>query len=142
MIPIIGPIINAFTGIGKEWLQGRREIKKAKIGATVARFEAEAEFAKQRIDRRENYDLEALKQMRYSWKDEWFVFVFTLPVIAAFLPGFQDYVLIGFTYLEKTPVWYRMIVIGMVAATFGLRWLFGGKVERMFKGKNGGSNGD
>ncbi len=133
MIPLIGPIIAGITGIGKEWLQGRREIKKAKIGATVARFEAQAEREKHKVDRREDYDLQALKQMQYSWKDEWFVFVFTLPVIGAFIPGIQDHVLIGFEYLEKTPEWYRWIIIGMVAATFGLRWLFGGKIEKMFK---------
>lgn len=70
-----------------------------------------------------NWDMEAQKQMRYSWKDEWFVLLFSIPLIAAFIPNIAPYILQGFNVLEKTPHWYMLLVMGIVASTFGLRWL-------------------
>ena len=50
--------------------------------------------------------------------------IFSLPFIGSFIPNVQDYVSVGFDYLNKAPSWYQWAYMGMVAATFGLRgWI-------------------
>lgn len=136
-IPIIGDIVQGVAKIGGDWLAGRQKIKAAKIEAEIARYAAEIKHAEKLVEHRESYDIQALKQMQFSWKDEYLLFVLTLPLIGVFIPGIQDKVLIGFQYLAKTPQWYVLLIIGITAATFGLRWLFGGKVEKIIKEKQG-----
>ena len=70
--------------------------------------------------------------MRYTWKDEYLLIIFTVPLILAFIPSMVQYVEAGFEALEATPEWYRWLVTGMVVATFGLRWMFS---KITFKGK-------
>ncbi|PLY08401.1 MAG: hypothetical protein C0625_02100 [Arcobacter sp.] len=72
-----------------------------------------------------DWDTNAQNNMKHSWKDEWFVFLFSIPLIAAFIPHFQPYILEGFKTLKQTPDWYMWLVVGIVIATFGLRWMFG-----------------
>ena len=61
--------------------------------------------------------------MKTSWKDEYLTLLFSVPLILAFLPQTQEAVLKGFETLSKTPDWYMMLVTGIVAGVFGLRWL-------------------
>ena len=75
----------------------------------------------------EDYDTVAVQGMAQSWKDEFLVSVFTLILLGNFLPGVQDYVLIGWGYLEKAPEWFTYSYMGMVAASFGTRWVMQNK---------------
>lgn len=134
-IPIIGDIVQGIAKMGGDWLEGRQKVKAAKIEAEIARYQAETKHAEKLVEHRESYDIQALKQMQFSWKDEYLLFVLTLPLIGVFIPGIQDRILIGFQYLSKTPQWYVLLIVGITAATFGLRWLFGGKVEKIIKEK-------
>ena len=134
-IPIIGDIIQGVAKMGGDWLQGRQKIKAAKIDAQVARYTAEAQYADKLLDHQGSYDIQALKQMQHSWKDEFLTLLVMVPVICSFVPKLRPYVLKGFEALEKTPWWYVGLVVGVYAATFGLRWLFGKKVEKIIKEK-------
>ena len=70
-----------------------------------------------------NADLEAMRQMQYSWKDEYLTIVFTLP----FLYSFADVIISGGTTamawkaVALAPQWYQWCLTGIVIATFGLR---------------------
>ena len=70
-----------------------------------------------------NADLEAMRQMQYSWKDEYLTIVFTLP----FLYSFFDVIWKGGTTeaawkaVALAPDWYQWCLTGIVTATFGLR---------------------
>jgi len=123
-IPIIGDIIEAIAGGVKSWNDGRVRIKEAKINAEIARYNAQAKVAEMAQQQEGSWDMEALRQSQYSWKDEWFTIVLSLPFIGAFIPNVQDYILIGFQYLGQTPDWYRIAFLGAVCASFGLRWWF------------------
>lgn len=83
------------------------------------------ELAKQGLNAEKDWDSNAQEQMKHSLKDEWFVLLFSIPLVMAFIPDTQIYILKGFEILEQTPVWYRWLIIGIVSATFGLRWMFG-----------------
>lgn len=90
-------------------------IKKLDIGFKLAEAGMKVEA---------NWDTTAQNNMKYTWKDEWFVILFSIPLIGAFIPDMASHVLTGFAILDKTPEWYRWLLAGIVVATFGLRWMF------------------
>lgn len=121
MLPIIGGIITGIVELGKtiggSYLenkkikaQGKIEIEKAKIQMKVDRYKQLGEM-----------DIEAQKGMMFSWKDEYLLVLFSLPLIMAFIPPLVPYVMEGFAVLNGLPTWYQWSITGMVAATFGLR---------------------
>ncbi|OUU16195.1 MAG: hypothetical protein CBB97_23305, partial [Candidatus Endolissoclinum sp. TMED37] len=56
-----------------------------------------------------------------SWKDEWLVILFSIPLILAFIPGMEGVVEQGFAQLEQMPDWYQYSLGVIVAASFGVR---------------------
>ena len=123
-----------------EWQ--RRNTLKAELEAKLLEKEAETkmkmmdyqvELLKQGQKVEADWDLNAQRQMEHSWKDEYLLFLLTLPIIGSFIPKVQDYVVIGWDYVAKAPEWYVISFLGIVAATFGLRWLIKPLVERIGK---------
>lgn len=82
------------------------------------------ELAKQGQQIEADWDTNAQNQMATSWKDEYLMLLFSIPLILAFIPATAGYVEQGFAVLAKTPDWYMWLVVGIVSATFGLRWMF------------------
>jgi hypothetical protein len=117
MLPIIGAIASAIGGVARAWLKNRQvkaegkiAISKAKIHFKVSQFEARAAM-----------DVEAMKGMQFSWKDEYLLLLFSVPLILSFFPVTVPWVQAGFAVLSTLPDWYQWALTGMVAATFGLR---------------------
>ena len=108
------------------WLQGRAkraEIKEqGKIQLAQAKAESATALAKMNMKNEGDYDTEAQRQMQYSWKDEYLVIVLTSPFIGSFIPVVQDHVSKGWTYVALAPAWYQWSFVGIICATFGLRW--------------------
>ena len=71
-----------------------------------------------------DYDTRAQDNMNKTWRDEYLCVLFTLPLIACFFPQLAPHVQAGFAVLALCPSWFILCVIGIVAATFGLRWWF------------------
>ncbi len=120
-IPLIGGIITGIVELGKTIgggiiernkikTQGKIDIKKAKINMKVKRYEQLGEM-----------DLVAMKGMQFSWKDEYLLILFSIPLIMCFIPPCVPWVTAGFAVLKTLPAWYQWSITGMVAATFGLR---------------------
>lgn len=137
MLPILGLIgtaIGAISEIGKSWVerkkiksQGKIEIEKAKVEGAVKRIQTSLEGDIQ-------YDLEAAKGMQFSWKDEWFTILLSLPFIACFIPQLQPYVKQGFLILQtSTPEWYQWAFLGAIVASFGLKEWFKKLLGRVTK---------
>lgn len=89
----------------------------------IKKIDVATELAKQGMQIEANWDTNAQQDMKTSWKDEYLTILFSVPLILAFFPQTQDAVLKGFETLNKTPDWYMMLVSGIVAGVFGLRWL-------------------
>jgi hypothetical protein len=80
------------------------------------------ELAKQGIQIEADWDARAQADMATSWKDEYLLVLFSIPLILSFFPATQEAVLKGFAILGQTPEWYMFLVIGIVSAVYGLRW--------------------
>lgn len=130
---LIGGAVQTVGTIFTKWqerknieAQGRVDVAKAKVEGQVKKAQTETEGEIE-------YDTEAQRGMRYTWKDEWLTLVLSGVFIAAFLPWTQPYVKEGFAFLKtNTPEWYTYCFIGMVISVFGLQrvwhmWKNGGK---------------
>ena len=108
------------------WLQGRAKRAEIKEEGKIRLAEAEAQkaiaMATMDIKNEGDYDTEAQRQMQYSWKDEYLVIVLTFPFIGSFIPKVQDHIKLGWEYVALAPPWYQWSFIGIICATFGLRW--------------------
>lgn len=93
----------------------------------IKKMDIAAELAKQGIQIEADWDARAQADMTTSWKDEYLLILFSVPLILAFFPYTQQGVLEGFKILDSTPEWYMFMVSGIVSAVFGLRWLLSRK---------------
>ena len=114
---LIGPI----SQLAGTWLEGKVEKTKAETGAKVARAKAEAIIMEKKATGELEWDLEMARGSQSSWKDEWLVILFSVPLILAFIPGMEGVVANGFAQLEAMPQWYQYSLGIIVAASFGVR---------------------
>ena len=128
MIPIIDGVVSLATG----WINGKQERQKLDLQLSLEqmRFDAKKETAP------DDYDMEAMKNQEHSWKDEYLLWVFTIPFVLSFIPQTQDAVVKGWNYIAQAPWWYPSILIGITASVYGLRWYFGNKKIDYFTAKN------
>lgn len=133
---IFEPIINIVKEPLNEW-QKRKTLeveiqdkdKERNHEINLKKIDVANELAKQGIQIEADWDTNAQQDMKTSWKDEYLTILFSIPLILAFFPSTQESILKGFETLNKTPDWYMMLVMGIVAAVFGLRWLVSRKVK-------------
>ena len=104
-------IFGGITKIFESWIEMKR-----------AKHEAEAKRALMLAEVEATYDLEAQRNMRYSWKDEIITIIWFSPLAAAwFYPEeAKDWV----AFVRELPYFYQVGIFGIMAATFGLRWYF------------------
>lgn len=117
-------IVSTLGGLLGRWYDGRVQISQAKAEAKVARWNAEAELAKLNARAELDWDMAALKASQRSWKDEYLTILLTIPLVLSFVPLTQPYVAQGWQELSNAPHWYWVCLMGIIAATFGLRWWF------------------
>jgi hypothetical protein len=117
------PLLTTLVQIGGNWLDNKQKIAQAKTDAEIVTIAAVA--ARQASAQEQNYDLDrlAMENMSKSWKDEVILIVFLAPMIMAFIPGFEQYALAGFSVMDKMPDWYQYVIIGMIVVIYGLRGL-------------------
>lgn len=87
-----------------------------------AEQQAQIKRAERAQQNESDYDTEAMKQMQFSWKDEWFMVVFTVPLIMAWFD--EERAVRWIEFVSRLPEWYQWCLIGMIVASFGLRWYF------------------
>ena len=118
---MLSALIGPLSSLASTWLEGKVEKTKAETGAKVARAKAEATIMQKKATGEIDWDLEAIKGSQSSWKDEWLVILFSIPLILAFIPGMEEVVSNGFAQLESMPQWYQYSLGVIVAASFGVR---------------------
>jgi len=114
---LMGPI----ASLAGTWLEGKVEKTKAETGAKVAKAKAEAVIMEKKATGEIDWDLEMARGSQSSWKDEWLVILFSVPLILSFVPGMEGVVANGFEQLDKMPDWYQYSLGVIVAASFGVR---------------------
>ncbi len=122
-----GTIISGVTGIAGDFMAQRRAKSESKARIAEARVEAEIQQIQTTAQAVTDYDIQALKETRYSLKDEVALAVVIMPFIGSFLPWTQEYVKEGFVFLQQhAPDWYSYIFCGAIAASMGIRWAVSG----------------
>lgn len=117
MIQFLTPLVS----LASTWIEGKVEKSKANTEAEVALKKAEALVYERRATAEMDWDLEAIRGARDSWKDEWLTILFSIPMILAFVPGMEGVVQNGFAQLEAMPQWFQVSLGLIVAASFGVR---------------------
>ena len=125
-----GAIISGVTSLASSYMDNRKVKAEHKSKIEQARLNAEINRIEKAAKSDQDYDIEALRQTRYSWKDEYVLVILTLPFIGSFIPNIQDYVLKGWEYINKAPDWYQWSFMGAVSASLGIRCAF-----KFFSGK-------
>ena len=118
---MLGALIGPISQLAGTWLEGKVEKTKAETGAKVAKAKAEATIMEKKATGEIDWDLEAIKGSQSSWKDEWLVILFSVPLVLAFIPGMEEVVANGFAQLNAMPEWYQYSLGVIVAASFGVR---------------------
>lgn len=122
-----GTIISGVTSIAGDFMAQRKAKAESKARIAEARLNAEIQQIERSAQAVVDYDIQALKETRYSWKDEVALAVVLFPFVGAFLPWTQEYVKEGFIFLrDHTPDWYSYIFCGAIAASMGIRWAVSG----------------
>jgi hypothetical protein len=119
MIQALLPIVGDLAG---SWLKGKAEEKKAQAGAKIAKAEAEAEIMKVAATSEANWEKIMAQGSVHSWKDEWLVILFSIPLILSFCGEWgRDIVADGFEALSLMPEWYQYSLGVIVASSFAVR---------------------
>lgn len=89
-------------------LQGQIALETAKVKAAIVRAE-------------NTHSWEMTQIANSGWKDEVVLGVLLMPYVGSFIPGVQDYVLVGFGYLDKMPYWAVGLTVTIFLAIYGIR---------------------
>ena len=114
-------LIKPLLGVASDAIGGYMETKKAKAKQKLVKIEAETEIVKQQIKGEVDWELEAIKGSKDSWKDEYLTILFSIPLLLCFLPFTVEYVERGFAALAMTPDWYKYTLGVIVSASFGIK---------------------
>jgi hypothetical protein len=69
-----------------------------------------------------DWDIEAIKGSKDSWKDEWILILWSVPMIMIWIPPLQIYVESGFLALkDNVPDWYFWTWGAIVSASYGIK---------------------
>lgn len=122
------PLIN----IGREWLGHRSKMAQVKRDSEVRIAETKTVATIKRIaDGDANAArLDEVSIATRGYKDDYLLFLITVPVIMAFIPELRQYALDGFTALTELPEWYMWVLLGVYIDTFGFRRMLRVAMER------------
>lgn len=123
MLPVVGELLGGVLGIGRDYLENKRKLKKAEVESKLRINEVKVRSQEQVIVEGQKADIawENTSLLQSGWKDEFWTIVLSIPMIMCFIPGLVDYVRAGFEALETTPVWYRYVLGIAIGSAFGFR---------------------
>ena len=123
LVTLGSAIVSGISGYFKD----KNEIKKVQVEADKLLIMAEAESKAKRLERESemDYDLDKLSMiaMDKSWKDEFLLILFSIPIAMCFFPEYRQYVEDGFKTLNIIPEWFMYIYVTMIVVIYGLRGL-------------------
>lgn len=122
---ILGASAEALVTPVMGYLTRRAELKAARHAAELAAVVAAGERAAKQISEGRAADaaweLESLKAHSSGWKDEFVLLVLSLPLVLCFFPQTAPAVLRGFEVLDKTPGYFKLLVVAVFGAIYGIR---------------------
>lgn len=123
----IGPIAN----LAGSWLQGKADKTAAEAKLKLTEAETKSKILLSEKTSVADWERIMAQGTQNSWKDEYLVLLFSLPLILCFTGEWgRSAVADGFAALEKMPEWYQYTLGVIVASSFAVRSatkFFGGK---------------
>lgn len=116
---LIGPI----TELAGGWLKGKANAQAASANLKLVEAEAKATIMKNAATSESEWERLMAEGTQNSWKDEYLVLLFSIPLILSFLPfeWAKQAVTDGFAALETMPQWYSYTLGVIVASSFAIR---------------------
>tara|TARA_B100001059_G_C17783825_1_gene555879 strand:- start:183 stop:566 length:384 start_codon:yes stop_codon:yes gene_type:complete len=115
-------LIKPLLGVAGDVVKGVVDTRKAKVEQKVTEIKAKTSLMEKQIKGEVDWDLEAIKNTQDSWKDEWLVLLFSIPLILSFCGDWgRDIVFNGFQALSQAPDWYKYTLGVIVSASFGIK---------------------
>jgi len=105
---------------------GQKALNDAKLDLELAELKAKTETAAYKVKSELEWDLKWADAANNSWKDEYLLVFWSLPLIALFIPGpTRDAAVWWLDYLKNfspdAPMWYLAGWSIIFAASFGMR---------------------
>ena len=124
MIKLASKILNNAVNGFVAGAEARQKIK-------AAQAEAETKLLLKAADSREEWEKVMAANSARSWKDEFILIVFSLPLII--FPFAPEQVRLFFSYLTEAPDWWVQIWVSMALASFGIRFVPKNIFSRLFR---------
>lgn len=123
--------IKAKTKARVEEIRIESEVRIAEMEAEARKAKALVNVEKAKTGQQVDYemDMESIRQMKGSFKDELTLILFSIPLALSFIPSMQPYVLKGWEMLGKAPDWYLYLYGAMVVSIWGLRGIVRSALE-------------
>lgn len=113
MFNIAGTLLSSVGNLASTYLDGKVAANKAE--ATIRMKEATGDI---------DWDLAAIRATQGSWKDEYILILFSIPLVLSFCGEWgRTIVADGFMALSGMPDWYQYSLGGIVAASLGTKGL-------------------
>jgi len=115
---LIGPI----TELAGGWLNAKTQAQQANAKLKLTEAEAKAKILVSKETSVQDWERIMAQGSQNSWKDEWLVLLFSIPLILVFTGEWgRTVVSEGFTALEQMPEWYQYTLGVIVASSFAVR---------------------
>ena len=126
---MFGAIISPIANLAGTWLEGKVATTKANAEVKVAKAKSEATIKEKLATGEIKWEQTMAEASQSSWKDEYLVLLFSIPLILAFCGDWgRSIVELGFQALESCPDWYKYTLGVIVSASFGVRG-----IQRIFR---------
>lgn len=118
-----GGILSKIGGWISKYFSTRQKTKleESKLLLELKKAKTEAQIELYKTGLVGDIAWEQRAQESSGWKDEYLVCIFSIPLIAGFIPGLDEYVMQGFQSFEAMPDWYQGAIGVIVASVFGVR---------------------
>ena len=114
----IGPIAN----LAGSWLQGKADKTAAEAKLKLTEAETKSKILLSEKTSVADWERIMAQGTQNSWKDEYLVLLFSLPLILCFTGEWgRSAVADGFAALETMPEWYQYTLGVIVASSFAVR---------------------
>ena len=128
---MIQALIGPLTELAGGWLKGKADAQAADAKLKLTEAEAKAKIMLSKETSVADCERIMAQGSQSSWKDEYLVILFSIPLILVFTGEWgRTVVAEGFAALEVMPQWYQYTLGVIVSASFAVRSatkFFGGK---------------
>lgn len=128
--------LKSLFGLGEiagEYLKERQKLKNdlklAKLKGEIDLQTAKVKAAIAQQEHVQTWEQTYVNAQASSKKDEVVLGVILFPYVGAFIPGVQDYILVGFQYLDAMPYWAVGLTVTILLAIYGIRHKNAAKIQ-------------